>query len=71
MSADLDNTRIGKEVQHMVDEIIKHIVNVEGSQVQISIEVNAGTPNGYPQDVVRTVTENCKTLKVRQYGFEE
>ncbi len=71
MSADLDTTRIGREVQRLVDEIIKHLMNTEGSQVAISLEVNATNPSGYSQDVVRTVTENCQTLKVRQSGFEE
>lgn len=71
MSADLDNTRIGREVQRLVDEIIKHLMNAEGSQVEISLEVSATNPSGYSQDIVRTVTENCQTLKVRQSGFEE
>jgi hypothetical protein len=71
MSADLDNTRIGRDVQRLVDEIVKHLMNAEGSQVQISLEVNATSPSGYSQEVVRTVTENCQTLKVRLSGFFE
>jgi hypothetical protein len=28
-------------------------------------------PAGAPEQVVRTVTENCRTLKFKTYGFEE
>jgi len=30
-----------------------------------------GIPNGAPDNVVRTVTENCRTLKFESSGFEE
>jgi len=32
---------------------------------------NGGRPVGAPDQVVRTVTENCRTLKFKTYGFEE
>ena len=31
----------------------------------------AGLPDGAPDQVVRTVTENARTLKFKEYGFEE
>lgn len=34
-------------------------------------EISANMPSGVPDDVVRTVTQNAKTLKFEQHGFEE
>ncbi|HHX09240.1 MAG TPA: hypothetical protein GX730_07440 [Chloroflexi bacterium] len=51
-------------------EVINHLSGVDSSQVKITLEVQAEMPNGTPVPVVRTVTENCATLRVRDYGFE-
>jgi hypothetical protein len=39
--------------------------------VEITLEIEAAIPEGAPDNVVRTVTENCRTLKFRTHGFEE
>lgn len=70
LSADLDNTRINRDVQDLLVEVINHLQGVEGSQVKITLEVQAEMAQGTPVPVVRTVTENCATLRVRSYGFE-
>lgn len=71
MSAALDVTRIGRDVQRLVEEVINHLSSADGSQVEISLEVEVKAPAGLSQDVVRTVSENCRTLKVRSFGFED
>ena len=38
---------------------------------QVTLEIEAGIPNGAPEQVVRTVTENSRTLKFEVSGFEE
>jgi hypothetical protein len=35
------------------------------------LEIDAQIPNGSPEKVVRIVTENCRTLKFSDHGFEE
>jgi len=35
------------------------------------MEIHAELPEGTPEHIVRTVTENCRTLKFTNYGFEE
>jgi hypothetical protein len=70
LSADLDNTRVIRDVQQLMTEVINHLSGVDGSQVKITLEVQADMPEGTPVPVVRTVTENCATLRVRDYGFE-
>jgi hypothetical protein len=39
--------------------------------VTVTLEVEAETPAGAPDNVVRTVTENSRTLKFTQQGFEK
>ena len=35
------------------------------------LEIQAEIPNGVPENVMRTVTENCRTLKFGSQGFEK
>jgi predicted AAA+ superfamily ATPase len=71
MSADLDTTRINRDVQNYVLEIIQNLTSVDGVQVNVSLEVEALTNDGFTQKTIRTISENCRTLKVRDSGFEE
>lgn len=71
MSAQLDTTRIGRDVQRLVEEVISHLTSVDGAQVEVSLELNVKSPDGLSQHVVRTVSENCRTLKVQSFGFDE
>lgn len=71
MSAKLDNTRINRDVQRLLEEVISHLTNADGVQVEIALEVTADAPNGIDVPLARTVTENCRTLKVDQYGFDD
>lgn len=71
MSAKLDNTRVNRDVNNYLQEIIQHLLNVDGSEVELTLEVNVNAPNGIPSTTVRTVSENCRTLKVTDFGFGE
>ena len=71
MSAQLDTTRIGRDVQRLVEEVISHLTASDGAQVEVSLEVNVKSEDGLSQQVVRTVSENCRTLKVQNFGFDE
>ena len=71
MSAELDTTRIGRDVQKLVEEVISHLTSVDGVQVEVSLEVNVKSPDGLSPQIVRVVSENCQTLKVRTFGFDE
>jgi hypothetical protein len=39
--------------------------------MEVTLEIEAHLPDGAPEDVVRTVTENASTLKFTDQGFEE
>jgi len=42
-----------------------------GSEVTVTLEIEASIPEGAPDNVVRIVTENSRTLKFTAQGFEE
>ena len=71
MSVKLDNTRAIRDLQKYLEEIITHLSSVDNSEVELSLEVNAVASDGFPQGTVRTVSENCRTLRIDNFGFEK
>lgn len=71
MSVKLNNTRVIRDLQKYLDEVITHLSSVDNCVVELSLEVNAQAENGFPQGTVRTVSENCRTLRVDDFGFEK
>lgn len=69
MTATLDTTRVVRNVGNIMDEVINHLMQVEGANVEIKLLVEATMPDGTPVTTVRTVTENCRTLKIDEFGF--
>jgi hypothetical protein len=67
----LDPTRVGRDAGRIADEVIAHLVGFVGSEVTVTLEIDARMPTGAPPHVVRTVTENSRTLKFTSQGFEE
>ena len=41
------------------------------SQADITLQISIRLPYGVPDDIVRTVIENCRTLKLGCFEFEE
>ncbi len=52
-------------------EVIAQLAKVVGSKVEIIVEVVAQTDEGFSDDVLRNVSENCRTLKFDNFEFEE
>jgi len=71
LSARIDPTRIGRDVARLVEEVISHLTALDGTSVEVTLEVNANSPGGLPQPVVRAVAENCRTLRVAAFGFDD
>ena len=71
MSAKLDTTRVNRDMNTYVQEIIQHLMAVDGSDVKLTLEVEVTAPKGMPDNTVRTVSENCRTLKVDDFGFDD
>lgn len=70
-TVELDATRVGRDASRIADEVISHLAGLVGAKVTVTLEVEAEIPSGAPDYVVRTVTENGRTLKFTSQGFEK
>jgi len=70
-SVKLDATRLGRDAGKIAEEVVQHLSAIVGANVEVTLEISAQIPDGAPDHVVRTVTENCNTLHFISYGFEE
>jgi len=70
-SVELDATRVGRDASRIADEVISHLSGLVGANVTVTLEIEAKIPDGAPENVVRTVTENSRTLKFKNQGFEK
>lgn len=70
-SVDLDPLRASRDAATLVDEILRHLAALPDAEIRVTLEIQAHIPDGAPEHVVRTVTENARTLKFNNYGFEE
>jgi len=61
----------GLDASKVVDEVIRHLNALVGAEVTVTLEISAEVPGGIPDDIVRTVSENARTLKFTTSGFEE
>ena len=66
----LDPTRVGRDASQVADEVIAHLAGLLGADVRLTLEIEANIPDGAPEQVVRTVTENSRTLNFDDSGFE-
>ncbi len=66
----LDSTRVGRDASKIAEEVIAHLAGLKGAEVRLTLEIEADIPDGASEDVVRIVTENSKSLKFEDTGFE-
>ena len=67
----LDPARLNRDAAQVSTEVVQHLTALLGSEVEVTLEIQAKVEGGIPDNVVRTVSENCKTLKFENQGFEQ
>ena len=67
----LDAIRVAADAGKIAQEVIAHLAGLTGSKVNVTLEIEATIEDGAPEHVVRTVTENARTLKFTSHGFEK
>ena len=70
-SVKVDPVRLGRDAGTIAQEVIQHLLTLPGAKVEITLDIHAELPSGAPDNVVRTVTENARTLKFKAGGFED
>ena len=69
-SVALRSERLSLEFGRVVQEVIAHLSDAS-TNVEVTIEISASAPDGFDEPVIRTVTENARTLHFSDQGFEE
>ena len=69
-TVDLDAERVGRDASRIAEAVIAHLVGQDGSDVKVTLEIEAALPKGADQQLVRVVTENGQTLRFKTHGFE-
>ncbi len=70
-SVKVDAARISRDVGSIANEIIQHLASLPDSEVDVMLEIQARVPGGMPDNVLRTVSEICATLKFNSQHFEK
>lgn len=67
----LNPMRLSSEAGTIGQEVVQHLQALLGADVQITLDIEADVPEGVPDQVVRIISENARTLKFESFGFEE
>ena len=66
----LDLMRRQRSLGQIAEALIAHLNRPDGSHVRITVEIEADSTEGFPDDLRRTVSENARTLKFESSEFE-
>jgi hypothetical protein len=70
-SVEIDALRAVRDAGTIVQEVVQHLTALPRASVRLTLEIEAELPEGVPEQIVRTVSENASALKFRGSGFEE
>jgi len=65
----ISSEKIALDFRNISDEVLANLRR-PGVDLVVKIEIEATEPSGFDENTVRTVSENAKTLKFDQSGFE-
>jgi hypothetical protein len=66
---ELDPVRFLRQMSTISDELVAHLGNA-GAKLHLTLELQAESSEGFPDDLQRTITENAATLKFESHEFE-
>jgi len=69
-SVKLDPQRLVRDASKITEEVVQHLSSIVGADVQVTLDIQVELPDNASDKLVRDVTENCRTLKFDDYGFE-
>jgi hypothetical protein len=67
----LDPHRYTRDFGRLYQEVIQHLAAPNDVDLKITVEIEAVKKDGFPDDKARIVSENARTLKFDQSGFED
>ncbi|MBX5450396.1 Swt1 family HEPN domain-containing protein [Thermogemmatispora sp.] len=66
----VDPRHLASSAHTIVSEVIEHLLSLPGAKVEVTLEIQATFPDGFPAHKRQVVEENCRTLKFSDFGFE-
>lgn len=69
-SVAVDPQRLARDVSTIAAELVAHLTGLPGADASIQLDITIRVPGGVPDHVVRTVTENARTLKFTSADFD-
>ena len=66
----LNPQRLSSAAGQVGEEVLQHLASLVDSEVDVVLEITVTVPDGIPDKVVRTVSENANTLKFESFEFE-
>ena len=70
-TVNLDPIRTLRDTQRVIEEVVQNLTSLPNATVEVTMEIQATTSDGFPKDTVDTVKANCQTLKFTSQGFED
>jgi len=67
---DVDAVRFFRDAEHVEKEILKHLIAMNGTNVKITIHIQAENRDGFSTDIERILKENSRTLGFGEAEFE-
>ena len=61
----------GTDMNRLYQEVIQHLAASEDVDLDITVKISAAKADGFPDTTTRIVSENARTLKFDQSGFED
>ena len=70
-SVEIDPQRARRDLSQIADEIIVRLASLPGTDVKVTVEIEGMHGDGFDDAIVRTISENSRTLGLDDFGFED
>jgi hypothetical protein len=67
----LDPNRPMPQVSNIAQSILSELDRVRGTQMKLTLDIDAETADGFPEDVESVVRDNAASLRITDFGFEK
>jgi len=66
----LDPNRPTPQVSNIAQSILSELDRVRGTKLKLTLDIDAETTEGFPEDVESVVRDNAASLRITDFGFE-
>jgi hypothetical protein len=66
----LDPNRPTPMVSNIAQSILSELDRARGTKMTVMLDIDAETPDGFPEDVESVVRDNAASLRITDFGFE-